>query len=149
MTERIEISVEQGGLKNVEFFVLVEIMIFESVFYKGNSKRPLLFELLIRLHQVQMKVELIPHILHIAGTSMVEVGIDGIYRGNNMVGVVRVLDPLQLVPLVKGDNERSYNLEPWLSSWWGDTLTSLDAMVWFEEGKRGEKLLWTPLLASM
>ena len=45
----------QGEMKNVELFVFTENIFFESVFYKGTSKSPPLFELVIRLHQVQME----------------------------------------------------------------------------------------------
>ena len=45
---------EQGDLKNVEIFVLTENLVFESVFYKGTSKSPMLFELVLRLNQVKM-----------------------------------------------------------------------------------------------
>ena len=66
LTERIERSVEQGGLKNVDLVVFTKDLVFESVFYKGTSNRPLLFEIVLCLHQVQMEGELIFHIVHIA-----------------------------------------------------------------------------------
>ena len=83
-----------------------------------------------------MRGELILHILHISGTSMIESGIYGLYRGNNIEGKMRGLDPLQFVSLGKGDIEISDNLDIWLRSWWGDTLMPLYAMVWFEEEQR-------------
>ena len=58
-------------MENVEIFKLIENLVFKSVFYKGTSNIPLLFELVIRLHQVQMKGELILKVLHIARTRMV------------------------------------------------------------------------------
>ena len=56
LTERIDRIVEQGELKNVELFFFAANLVFYSVFYKGTSKRPLLFELVLHLHQMQMKV---------------------------------------------------------------------------------------------
>ena len=76
-------------------------LFFESVFYKGTSKIPLLFEFVLHLHQVQIKRELIPHVVHIAGTSMIESGIDGLYRGNNLGGLMRVLEHLQICSVGK------------------------------------------------
>ena len=46
---------EQEELKNVELFALADNIAFESVFYNGTSKSPLLFEIVIRLYQAQMK----------------------------------------------------------------------------------------------
>ena len=43
---------------------------------------------------------------HIARTRIIELGINGLYIGNNLGGTMRVLDPLQLVPLGKEDTER-------------------------------------------
>ena len=54
----------------------------ESVLYKGTSKTPLLFYLVLRLHQVHMRGELILHLIQIVGTRMIEAGIDDISRGN-------------------------------------------------------------------
>ena len=75
------------------------------MFYKGTSKSPLLFELVLRLHQVQMKGELILQCVNLSGTRMIEVLIVGLYRGNNLEMVVRGLNSLKLVPLVKGATE--------------------------------------------
>ena len=72
-----------GELKGVELFVLTDNLVFESVLYKGTLKSPLLFELVLRLHQVQMRGELILHVIHIAGTHMIEAGIDCLSRGDN------------------------------------------------------------------
>ena len=70
----------------MELFVFTNNLLFESVFYKGTSKSLLLFELVIRLHQVQIKGELILHILHIEGKRVEKSGIDGLSRGNNIGG---------------------------------------------------------------
>ena len=40
--------------------------------------------------------------IHIPGTSMTESVIDGISRGNNLVGIIQVLDTLQFTPLGLG-----------------------------------------------
>ena len=76
-------------------------LVFERIFNKGTSKSPLLFEIVLRLHQVQMRGEMILHAIHITGTRMIEAGIDGIYRGDNLGGIVRGLNHLQSVPLYK------------------------------------------------
>ena len=91
---------------------------------------------------------MILQVVHISGTRMIETRIDGLYRGNNLGGLIG-LEPLKFFPLVKGATEISDNLEPWLRSWWGYTLTPLYVMGWFDEEQRGNVLSWTPLLAAM
>ena len=46
-----------GELKYVELFVFTDNLVFESVFYTGTSKNPLMFELVLRLHQVHMSID--------------------------------------------------------------------------------------------
>ena len=45
--------------------------------------------------------------------------------------------------------ERSNKLEPWMRSWWGETLTSMQTSDWFEEDKRGDNLIWDTSPAAM
>ena len=43
----------------------------------------------------------------------------------NLVSMMRGLNPLKYVPLVKGDIERSDKFDPWLRSWWVETLNEM------------------------
>ena len=56
-------------------------MVFDSVFYKGGSKIPLLFELVLEMYQVHMRVDLILHVVNITGKIMIGSIIYGISRG--------------------------------------------------------------------
>ena len=60
-----------GELWDMELFVFTYNRVFKSVFYKGVSKTPLLFELVIGLHQVHTRGEFILHVVHIAETIMI------------------------------------------------------------------------------
>ena len=78
LTTMIEKSVASGELQDVELFLFTGNMVFESVYYKGISKSPLLFEIVLQLHQVQVKRYLILNVIHITGTRMIEDGIHGL-----------------------------------------------------------------------
>ena len=39
------------------------------------------------------------NVFNIMGTRIIEAGIDGISRGNNMLGLMRGLNPIQFIPL--------------------------------------------------
>ena len=80
---------------------------------------------------------------------MLEAGIDGLSRGNNLGGRMRGFNPLQFVPLRKGAMEKSDKLYPWLRSLWGDTLTEMEKPDWFEEEKIGDNLFLSPSPATM
>ena len=83
-----------GELKGVELFVFKDNFVFDIVLYKGTSKIPCCFVLVIRLHQVQMRRELILHAICISGNRIIEAGIDGLSRGNNLGGTIRGLKHL-------------------------------------------------------
>ena len=93
-------------------------LVFESIFYKRTSKSPLLLELALRLNQVRMRGELVLHVIRIAGTLLIEAVIDSLSRGNNLVGMMRGLNPLQFVPLDKLVVVISSKLYPCISTWW-------------------------------
>ena len=50
---------------------------------------------------------------------MIESGIDGISRGNNLGVMMILLNPLQYIPLDQEAEEISTEVEPWLRLWWG------------------------------
>ena len=87
-------SVTEGELNSTDLFAFIESLVFESVFYKGTLKIPLLFEIVLRLYQVKMKGDLISHIIHIAGERTIEAFIYGLYRGNNLGGIMRGINQL-------------------------------------------------------
>ena len=118
-------------------------------FIKRTSNNSLLFDIVLRIYKVQVKGELILHIFHIVVPIMIEADIYGLFRGNNLGGMMKGLDLLKIVLLGRGATEISENFEPWISSWWGDTLTPLETMGWFEEYKIGDNLIWAPSLSEM
>ena len=99
-----------GELQDVKFFVFTYNMVFESVYCKGAPRTPLLFEIVLRLHQVQMRGDLIFYVVHIVGTRMIEVGINELSRENNLGGMMRGVNSLKYVSLDEGSVVRSLEL---------------------------------------
>ena len=69
-------------------------------------------------------------------------GIYGLYRGNNLVGMMRGLQPLQFVTLYQGILLGLAKLEPYIRTWWGKSFISLSPKGWFEHKR--DNLLWAP-----
>ena len=99
LTTRIEESVASRELKGVELFVFTDNLVFESVFYKGTSERPFLFELVLRLHQ--MRGEIVLYVILIVGTRMIEIEIDGLFMRDNLGGMMRGTNPLSFSRYIK------------------------------------------------
>ena len=91
----------------------------------------MLFEIVMRLHQVQIRGEIISHVIHIAGKRMIEAGIYGLSRGNNLGGMMRGMNHIQFVPLDQVAVPRLAKLETCISTWLEDNLNILRAKYWF------------------
>jgi hypothetical protein len=77
----IEEGLASGHLPNTELFVFTDNAAAEGAFYKGNSPSRLLFELILRLRLIDMQGQLKLHVIHVAGSRMIEQGTDGLSRG--------------------------------------------------------------------
>lgn len=74
---RLEEMVEDGTLRGAEVFIFTDNSTSESVYYKGNSSSEELYELSLRLRKLEMRGDLIIHMLHCAGSRMQDEGADG------------------------------------------------------------------------
>ena len=74
----------------MELFVLTDNLVFKSLLYNGASKILLLLEIIIRLHQVQMRGYFILRVVHIAGNTIIKAGIDVLLKVNNLGVIMRV-----------------------------------------------------------
>ena len=73
---------------------------------------------------------------------MIKVIIDGLYRGGNLVVMIRVLNTIHFVQLDQVEVEILIGEEPWFRSWWGKSLTRIILSVWFEQ--KVDNILWAP-----
>jgi hypothetical protein len=77
LVESLEAQVEDGRIRGAEVFLFTDNSTAEAVFFKGNSTSERLFELMLRLRKIEMKGDLLLHVIHVAGTRMIEEGADG------------------------------------------------------------------------
>ena len=76
LVESVENLYLEGKLRDCELFLLTDNLVADYIYYKGTSTSRLLNELVLRLRKLQMKGDLILHVIHVAGTRMIESGID-------------------------------------------------------------------------
>ena len=115
-------------------------LVFEGIFYKGASKIPPLFKIVLRFYQVHMIGYLILNIVHIAGTIIIETVVDWLLRGNKLGLIIRGLNQLQFVSLYQGVVERSTTVGLWLRLRWVNSFSRMSPSGWFE--LKGDNLLW-------
>jgi hypothetical protein len=100
LVNSLEELVGTGELKDTELFLFTDNTVAEAAYYWGTSSNPLLFELVLRLHKLEMQAEFRLHVLHVPGTRV-------------MTGK----DILWFVPLNYNALERAPNLLWWVRAW--------------------------------
>ena len=151
LVERLEEMVSNGTLTDCEVFLFTDNSTAESVYYKGNSSSQPLFELALRLRELEMKGNLILHMVHVAGTRMQFEGADGSSRGDQNTGVMRGNPVLKYVPLHLSAPEVQWGLVDWLRSCWDvkqGPLHHLSPEGWFTTAMNQGNYLWTPAPAA-
>ena len=138
LVETLELMGQRGELEGYEMFLFTDNSVSESVAFKGNSSAELLFELVLRLHNLEMKFMCKINIIHVAGTRMIEQGTDGLSRGDMLEGVCRGDKMTSHIPLADTALERSSPLLDWIKSWFScggkDDVEVLEPEGWFERG---------------
>ena len=118
LVETIEIEYKNGNLENLEVFICTDNEVTEKAFYKGSSKSPKLFELVLRLRILQQFANFKLHVVHVAGSRMIKQGTDGLSRGLPHEGLLgQHRDFLHYLPLHLSGFERCVNFITWLKDW--------------------------------
>ena len=101
-------------------FMFTDNTVAERAYFKGYSKNRDLFELVYRLRMLTVRVGLQLHLVHISGKRMIDVGVDGLSRGQLSGGVMAGDTIFLHVPLHLAAPERSPGVTDWIQSWWPD-----------------------------
>jgi hypothetical protein len=89
----------------------------ESCFFKRGSTSKLLHELILRLKKAEIQYGFVLHMVHIAGTCMIEQGTDSLSRGSFLEGVLAGKDMLSYVDLSHSAVERYPKVLDYVQSW--------------------------------
>ena len=74
---------------------------------------------MLMLKLVEIETGCIFHVIHVAGTRMKQSGVDGLYQGDLLEGVMTGQNPLEFFPMNDSADERSGGqVFSWISSWW-------------------------------
>ncbi len=130
----LETMGKQGLLSGTEIFFFTDNSTAEAVFFNGSSKNEKLFNLVLRMHQLEMNFKCKIHFIHCAGKRMIAQGTDGLSRGNLLSGVMTGKSMTDFVPIHKSALERFPALEDWIRSWTSSRTEFLSPMQWFTRG---------------
>ena len=146
LVESIHDLAIQGRLRDKEVFLMTDNTVAERAFFKGTSKSRSLFELVLELRKLELVGGFKLHVVHVAGTRLIETGIDGLSRGDDGSGVMAGIPLLSFVPLHLSATERQPGLVEWLrSSLCADmSLRLLEPDDWANPFSTEVMHLWAP-----
>jgi hypothetical protein len=137
----------KGLLHQSELFVFTDNSVAESAFFKGTSSSKRLFDLMLKLHELQMHKRLMLHMVHVAGKRMISQGTDGLSRGDTSIGVMSGTSMISYVPLHLSAIQRQGEvLKDWILTWFSgaDSPEFLSPIDWFHRGHHLSTCVWTP-----
>ena len=87
LVETLEMESQDGRLDGAMLIIATDNSTVESAIYKGNSSNEKLFDLIVRLRLLELKVGGKFIVSHVSGKRMVYQGTDGISRGHLREGI--------------------------------------------------------------
>ena len=159
LVEALEARSEDKNFRGIEVFLFTDNSTAEAAFYKGISSSKKLFELILKLKQLELTVGCLFHVIHVAGSRMIAQGTDGTSRGDLGEGVMKGQSMLSFVPLHLTALERCPALREEilrivLPRNGESSITFLDYEDWFERahdivgGQKNNDGVWIPTYAS-
>jgi hypothetical protein len=145
LVEALERIFKTHDLGGCEFFMFTDNSTAEAAYWKGTSKSRKLFELVLRLKKLEVKYDIILHVIHVSGKRMIAQGTDGLSRGDHSQGVMQGLPMTAFIPLHLDPFERSPKLKRFVEDMCGNLKPKfLSPTEWFTEGHKVGTFVWSP-----
>lgn len=116
--DKLRRDAKRGRLVGREVWFFTDNSTLERAFYKGYSSSLELYRMVEELWALSLSGGFLIHVVHVAGTRMIETGIDGLSRGEIELGLLQ-RSLRDSVPLAQSPIERCGDLRGWLSDWLG------------------------------
>jgi len=134
LVETLEMESQDGRLDGAMLIIATDNSTVESAIYKGNSSNEKLFDLIVRLRLLELKVGGKFIVSHVSGKRMVYQGTDGISRGHLREGITVADMMLDFCPWHQSALERSPSLVNWINSIFGKRTEVLSPEGWYTRG---------------
>lgn len=144
LLEMVRTEAELGRLAGFDIWIATDNSTAEASFHKGRSSSEELDEMVLELRETAILGNFALHLFHVAGTRMIELGIDGASRGEIQLGALIPGHQAGAVPLHLGAIERSESLLEWLQSWCGEDARAASPSDWFWEAQQAGQYDYPP-----
>jgi hypothetical protein len=123
-----------GHLTDATIYICTDNSVAESAANRSSAGSEKLFNLTVRLRNLEMKYSAKVVVTHVSGERMKAQGTDGTSRGLSKEGVTMGRNMLTYIPFDETCMERSPKIETWIRSWVAPTVEFLKPEGWFERG---------------
>jgi hypothetical protein len=147
LLDALKIEVEQARLVGRELWLATDNSTTASAFFKGTSSSRSLHEMVTELRELSLKGKFTLHIFHIAGSKMIQIGIDGLSRGELHADALE-RTPISAAPLHLSPIERYPVLVGWLKELIGAHLLIATPHDWFYAAQQGGQHGTEPLTSE-
>ena len=120
-----------------EVWIATDNSTAELAFFKGRSSSKALDEMVLELRLIALKGNFVLRMVHISGTRMIRLGIDGLSRAKYHAGALCDAQEPGIIPLHLDPMARSPQIWPWLESWADGTLEIASPDDWFYRAQQG------------
>ena len=145
LLDGLELAAQEYTLRGLEIFIFTDNSTAEGAFWKGTSPSPLLSKIALRMRQLEMKYDLIIHVIHVSGKRMIKQGTDGLSRADQTTGVMSGEAMEDFIPLNLSALERSPALETCLRLHLDEfNFRFLKPEGWFDEYHDYGNYIWAP-----
>ena len=138
--DKMRLDSTRGRLAGTEVWFITDNSTLERAYYKGYSQSVELYSMVEEMWALSLKGNFLLRIVHVAGTRIIDTGIDGLSRGDFELGLMR--RPLfESIPLGLSSIERSPVVFGWLTSWLGSDFKVATPMDWHYNAQQSRGLL--------
>jgi hypothetical protein len=135
LLDAVRVESESGRLVGCELWLATDNSTAASAYYKGTTSSEKLQDMVTELRGLTLKGNFVLNIFHIAGTRMIQIGIDGLSRGEMQLGAL-ASTPRSAAPLHVSPLERSPALVDWLHQWLGINSKIAKPYDWFHAAQQ-------------
>jgi hypothetical protein len=135
LVDAVRVEAESGRLAGRELWLATDNSTAAAAYHHGAAGSPKLHELATELRMLTLVGNFVLNIFHVAGTRMIEIGVDGLSRGEKHIGALADT-PQSAAPLHLSPTERSPALKAWLREWLDADLRITKPKDWFHDAQQ-------------
>jgi hypothetical protein len=130
LVDAVRVEAESGRLAGRELWLATDNTTAAAAYHRGAAGTPKLHQLATELRMLTLVGNFVLNIFHVAGTRMIEIGVDGLSRGEKHIGALADT-PQSAAPLHLSPTQRSPALKAWLTNWLGGDAQIATPKDWF------------------